>query len=127
MIMNMGVMTRYFGQAPAQQATPSFKNNRARGKKNHKSHNRNSESSINSQETGHSYLDAPLTQAAMSMSQVSQPQFAGFSQVPLSQADIFQDTFNGDDGKSQGLFSQDVEKNFLASQASPSHPYSQPY
>jgi regulator of nonsense transcripts 1 len=104
---------------------------------------------------GHSFSDGPLTQAPLSMSQISQPAFTGFSQPVLSQAGLSQvcflmllvllsfqllkyvsyhsqDAYNGEDLRSQaeGIFSQDTgyhqEKGFLASQPGGAQ-YSQPY
>lgn len=43
-----------------------------------------------SQEPTHSFSDGPLTQAPLSMSQISQPAFTGFSQPVLSQAGLSQ-------------------------------------
>lgn len=48
-------------------------------------------SQVASQEpAGHSFSDGPLTQAPLSMSQISQPAFTGFSQPVLSQAGLSQ-------------------------------------
>lgn len=107
-------------------------------------------SQVASQEPSHSFSDGPLTQAPLSMSQISQPAFTGFSQPVLSQAGLsqvsfllllskkrlflisVQDAYNGEDLRSQaeGIFSQDTgfhqEKGLFASQSGGAQ-YSQPY
>jgi hypothetical protein len=88
-----------------------------------------------SQDIG-SMSQGPLTQGqSMSMSQVSQPAYPGFSQGGvLSQVDFSQDGYTGEDLRSQadGLLSQDSTYHndrpfFLASQAGAPSQYSQPY
>ena len=136
MFMNVGpaVARNFFGQqqAPAQQQPPQAgktQTTRTRGRSSRHgvqfAREEGFASQTGSQEPSHAFADGPLTQAPLSMSQISQPAFTGFSQPVLSQAGLSQDAYNGEDLRSQaeGLFSQD--KAFLASQTGAQ--YSQPF
>jgi len=120
-------------QPPQPQAPPSGRRGRNAGRRHNNVHF-SQKDQLNSQEGGgHSFSDGPLTQAPLSMSQISQPAYQGFSQVgPLSQAELSQDAYNGEDLRSQteGLFSQDAslhnDRGYYASQTGPAQ-YSQPY
>ena len=83
MFMTAPVPGNYYQTRQQQPLPPNTRNNRRGGRKQ--------QNSQSSQETGgHSLSDAPLTQTGLSMSQVSQNPYPGFSQPLLSQSDMSQ-------------------------------------